>query len=363
MFQIGELRILLSERNQTLHLKRMICVGAAVFGVTASTAVATASASVSEAGSSLVYPLASVWASHYTGTSVSVAAGGSSTGIADIGGTGQKPSKDIGASDAPMTSSQLSEDSYSPVEIPWALSATGIGYNIKGVGAGLKLNGTILAEIYTGKITTWGNAAITKLNPHYKAALTKAGKITPVFRSDGSGDSYAFQNFLYHAAPKIWTVPASTSFPGTVGQGENGNAGVAGEVHTNYGTIGYISAAYLIQENIHAAAVENAAGNFEFPNAPNIANAALSNSTIPAQGSSFDGVSIVDPSKHYKTAYPISTYTYAIVDKSDTPDSISTIQSFLTWATTTGQGLGGALDFVPLPAKIRTADAALISSL
>lgn len=339
----------------------MICVAAAALAVSASVAVTSASAasSITEAGSSLVYPLAAEWAQHYTAANVSTAAGGSSTGIADI----QTNSKDIGASDAPMTSTQYAGDSHGPVEIPWALSATGIGYNIAGVGAGLRLTPTIIADIYTGKITTWGNKAITKINPHWKKALSKAGKITPIFRSDGSGDSYAFQNFMYHAVPKIWTTPASTSFPTSVGLGENGNAGVAGEVRVNKGTIGYISAAYLIQQNIHAAAVQNAAGNYEFPNAPNIANAASSNSTVPAQNSSFDGVTIVWPSKKYKTAYPISTYTYAIVNSSSS--NIDTVKAFLQWVVspTGGQRYGGSLDFVPLPAGIRNADNSIINTL
>jgi len=349
----------------TLHLKRMICVGAAVFGVTATTAVASASAtSIPEAGSSLVYPLVSIWQNHYTAASVAPAAGGSSTGIADI----QANSVDIGASDAPMTSSQYSADSHSPVEIPWALTATGVGYNIPGVKSGLKLSATILAEIYTGKITSWGNPAITKLNSNYAKALKKAGKVTPVFRSDGSGDSFAFQNFLLKGAPKYWTTPPSTAFAGSTGEGENGNAGVAAEVSRNPGTIGYISAAYLIQQHIRVAEVENAAGAFELPNAINIANAASSDSSIPAQGATFTadlGVPIQYPSKKYKTAYPISTYTYAIVNTSGSPKSgaVSDIQSFLTWATTTGQSYGAQLDFVPLPAKIRSADASIISSI
>jgi phosphate transport system substrate-binding protein len=349
----------------TLHLKRMICVGAAVFGATATTAVASASAaSIPEAGSSLVYPLVSIWQNHYSAATIAPAAGGSSTGISDI----QANSVDIGASDAPMTSSQYSGDSHSPVEIPWALTATGVGYNIPGIKSGLKLNATILAEIYTGKISNWNNKAILALNPNYAAKLKKAGKITPVFRSDGSGDSFAFQNFLLKGAPKYWKTPPSTAFAGTTGEGENGNAGVAGEVHSNSGTIGYISAAYLIQQNIHVAALENAAGNFELPNATNIANAASSDSSIPAQGMTFTndlGVPIQYPSKKYKTAYPVSTYTYAIVNTSGSPKSgaVSDIQAFLTWATTTGQAYGGTLDFVPLPAKIRSADARIISSI
>jgi phosphate transport system substrate-binding protein len=344
-----------------VHLKRIICAGVATLGVIATCGAASAFATtIKEAGSSLVYPLATKWASAYTGASVTTSSVGSGKGINLI----QVGQVDIGASDAPMTSSQYAGDkSGTPVQIPWALSATGIGYNIPGVGYGLKLNAAILAGIFSGKITTWNNAAILSANPTLKKALSAAGKITPVVRSDGSGDSYAFQHYLTVAGGKAWTYSYSTSWGSPAGTGENGNSGVAGEVRSNKGTIGYISAYYLINEHITTAAVENAAGNYEEPEATNIANAAASNSTITAQGAGFTGVSIVDPSKKYKTAYPISTYTYAIVNKQDS--NVAAVKAFLSWVISPQGGLysGTTLDFSPLPTGIRTADAALINSL
>ena len=335
----------------------MICAGAAI-GLTASAAVANASAAtVTESGSSLVYPLVVKWSQTYSDAAVQPHSTGSGKGINLV----QIGQINIGASDAPMTSSQYGAAKQQPIQIPWALSATGVGYHIPGVGYGLRLNGTLLAEIFSGKVKTWNNKAILRLNPKYAKALRKAGNITPVVRSDGSGDSYAFQHYLTVAGGKAWSYSYSTSWGSPVGTGENGNSGVAGEVATNKGTIGYISAYYLINQHITTAAVENAAGNFEFPNSKNIANAAASNSTISGQGSGFAGVSIVDPSKKYRIAYPISTYTYAIANPGQA--NASTIKSFLDWATTAGQAYGAALDFVPLPAKIRTADAALINKL
>jgi phosphate transport system substrate-binding protein len=339
----------------------MICAGLAVLGITASCATASASATtIKEAGSSLVYPLATAWSHKYGGASVTTASVGSGKGINLI----QIGQVDIGASDAPMTSSQYSGDkSGTPVQIPWALSATGVGYNIPGVGYGLQLNGAVLAGIFGGKITTWNSSAILKLNPKYKNALKHAGKITPVFRSDGSGDSYAFQHYLTVAGGKAWSYGYSTSWGAPAGVGENGNSGVAGEVRTNKGTIGYISAYYLINERITTAKVENAAKKFEYPNAPNIAAAAASNSRISGQGPGFTGVSIVYPSAKYKAAYPISTYTYAIVNKPNKNDSA--IKAFLNWVISPSGGLytGTPLDFSPLPAAIRSADAGLINSL
>lgn len=336
----------------------MICVGAAAIGMTASAAVATASAAtVTESGSSLVYPLVVKWSQTYSAATVQPHSTGSGKGINLV----QIGQINIGASDAPMTSSQYGGAKQNPIQIPWALSATGVGYHIPGVGYGLRLNGTLLAEIFSGTIKTWNNKAILKLNPKYARALKKAGAITPVVRSDGSGDSYAFQHYLTVAGGKAWKYSYSTSWGSPVGTGENGNSGVAGEVASNKGTIGYISAYYLINQHITTAAIENSAHNFEFPNAKNIANAAASNSKISGQGAGFTGVSIVDPSKKYKIAYPISTYTYAIVNPGQS--NASDIKAFLTWATTTGQAYGAALDFVPLPAKIRSADAALINQV
>ncbi len=347
-----------------MHLKRLICVGAASLGVAATAGVASASAAttINEAGSSLVYPLVYKWSNVYHNATIKAAAGGSGVGISDI----QGGSVQIGASDAPMTPSQASGDSHNPTEIPWALSATDVVYNIPGVHAGLKLTATIVADIYTGKITTWGSSAITKLNPKLKSKLKKAGKITPVFRSDGSGDSFVFQNFMYKGAPKAWkingqSVTPTTNFPGIVGQGENGNYGVSGEVAKNAGAIGYVSAYYaLSQHGIYPAALENAAGRFEMASGPTIEAAAASNSTIPSQ-SSFPGVGVAIqyPSKKYKAAYPISTYTYAIVNSGASGD----IKSFLSWAVTSGQAYGAALKFYPLPKKIVSADQSLINNI
>ncbi len=344
-----------------MHLKRIICVGVATLGVIATCGAASAFATViKEAGSSLVFPLATKWANGYSGATVTTSSVGSGKGINLI----QVGQVDIGASDAPMTSSQYSGDrSGTPIQIPWALSATGVGYNIPGVGYGLKLNAAILAGIFSGKITTWNNKAILAINPNFKKALGSAGKITPVVRSDGSGDSYAFQHYLSVAAGKAWTYSYSTSWGSPAGIGENGNSGVAGEVHTNKGTIGYISAYYLINEHITTAAIENAAGNYELPQTSNIEDAAESNSTIAAQGAGFTGVSIVYPSKKYTTAYPISTYTYAIVNKNDS--NVAAVQAFLSWVISPTGGLydGTTLDFAPLAPSIRSADASLISSL
>lgn len=143
----------------------------------------------------------------------------------------------------------------------------------------------------------------------------------------------------------------------------DGNAGVAGEVRTNKGTIGYISAYYLVNQKISTAAVENQAGNFELPGPSNILEAAKSNSKITPQGPNFTGLSIVNPPKKYKTAFPISTYTYAMVNTNDS--NMSAVKDFLNWVISPSGGLytGSPLDFPQLPANVRAIDSNLVNSL
>ncbi len=351
----------------------MACAGVVVFSVAGAAAApsAFAASSLSEQGSSLVYPLVQVWKSAYNATNPSIQLGTTGSGGSGAGITAmQYDQVDIGASDAPLTTSQYAgiHGSGGAIQIPWALSATGLGYNIPGVKV-LKLNGKTLAGIFSGKITSWGNSSITKLNPAYKKALKSAGKITPVYRSDGSGDSYAFQHYLTVAGGSAWSYGFSTSWGGGAGIGAKGNQGIAADVLASKGTIGYISAYYLDNQKMQTALVENAAGKFESPkSSASIANAASSNSKMPSQGAGFGatpspaGLSIVDPSKKYKTAYPISTYTYALINKADS--NTTGLKAFLAWAVTTGQrDTGRVPGFVPLPSKIAAADQGIVSGL
>ena len=149
---------------------------------------------------------------------------GSGTGIADI----TSRSVDFGASDAPLTPTQASACNGC-VTIPWALTATGVGYNVPGVKGNLKLTGPVIAQIFLGQITTWNNSAIKKLNPGVKLPSTQ---ITTVHRADGSGDTYAFVNYLDHvssaASSKLGPAATSVSWPG--GVAETGNGGVVSEI-------------------------------------------------------------------------------------------------------------------------------------
>ena len=331
-----------------------IAVGAPAGFTSLTSTAAAAGGTLNGAGSTLVAPLEARWAAAFnskTGNTVNYAAVGSGTGITDI----SNRSVDFGASDAPMTPAQASA-CHGCVMIPWALTATGIGYNVPGIGSKLKLTGPVLVKIYLGQIKTWNSPAIKKLN---KGLKLPSLAITTVHRSDGSGDTYAFTNYLSHVSG-TWKshIGAATtvSFPG--GVAEDGNGGVVSEVKATRGAIGYAAVSYLIAQRVSAAAVQNKAGKYEYPNYSNIENAASIVKRVPKN----NVVSLVDPPKKAKIAYPISTFTYAIAPKSGNKQA-GLLKSFIKYAIGPGQSFGPSLDFAKLPKVILKADQKAAGSL
>ncbi len=338
-------------RNRLLGL--LVAV-TAVVGVGSVSVASASAAGLTGAGSTLIAPLMANWKANFEikeGIPVNYSAVGSGTGIAQI----TARTVDFGASDAPLTPEQATACNGC-VQIPWGLSATGLGFNIPGVKK-LNLTGPILASIYTGKITKWNDPKIKKINP--KAKLPGLA-ITPVYRSDGSGDTYAFTNYLSKVSPS-WkkSIGYSTTVGWTpgVGVGAKGNPGVTATVTSTKGAIGYISAYYLIAAELHAAAIQNTAGKYELPNIPNISSAA---STVKKLGSS-NTISITNPPKKASIAYPISTFTYGIIPH-DAPQKAA-LQQFANYCVTIGQKYGAALDFAPLPSVVKKAAQKAIGSL
>jgi phosphate transport system substrate-binding protein len=322
-----------------------------MFGASAAVAAATASA-LTGAGSTLVQPLMANWISTFEvkeGIPVKYAGVGSGTGIAQI----TARTVDFGASDAPMTAEQAAACNGC-VQIPWALSATGVGFNVPGVKK-LNLTGPILAGIYFGKITNWNDPKIKKVNPGAKLPNLA---ITPIHRSDGSGDTYAFTNYLSKISA-AWKseVGYATTVGWKAGPGAKGNAGVTQTVTHTPGAIGYISAYYLIAARLPAAAIQNKAGKFEVPNLKNIESAAGYVKSLPASNT----ISITNPPKKQKIAYPISTFTYAIIPHDAKEKQY--LQLFAKYCVTLGQKYGAALDFAPLPKVVKNAALAAIASL
>jgi phosphate transport system substrate-binding protein len=219
----------------------------------------------------------------------------------------------------------------------------------------LRLTGPVLAEIYLGSIKTWNDPRIQKLN---KGESLPNLPITVIFRSDGSGDTYAFTNYLSDIS-STWKsrvgFATSVSFP--TGTGAKGNSGVTAVVVGTNGSIGYISASYIIAHHLSVAALKNAAGKYEYPNLRNISNAAESVKKVPANNE----LHIVDPPKKYKVAYPLSTFTYIIAPTA--PAQKSLLASWIYYAITKGQKFGPALDFAALPKAVLKADEKAVKSL
>lgn len=325
-------------------------IGCLMAGLAASSA--SAAGSLTGAGSTLVAPLEALWAQDFQtryGDTVTYAAVGSGAGIAQISAR----TVDFGASDAPMTPTQAAE-CKGCVEIPWALTATGIAFHVEGVNH-LRLTGPVLAEIYLGKITNWNDSRIAKLN---KGVALPNLAITPVYRSDGSGDTYAFTDYLSRVSPtwKSQIGNATTvSFP--AGTGGKGNDGVTAVVGSTNGSIGYISASYIFAHKLAAAELRNAAGKYEYPNLKNIEAAAALVKKVPSNNE----MHIVNPSKKAKIAYPLSTFTYVIVPQAAPQKQL--LASWIYYAATAGQKFGAALDFAPVPKVVLKATVKTIKAL
>jgi phosphate transport system substrate-binding protein len=335
-----------------LNRSRLLGFAAAILAVggMSGAAASAAQADLVGAGSSLVAPLMASWAQNYKGTGVTYGSVGSGAGIAQI----TARTVDFGASDAPLTADQAAACNGC-VQIPWALTATAISYNLPGVSK-LKLTPQLLSLIYQGKITQWDDARIRKIN---KGVNLPALHITPVYRSDGSGDTYAFTDMLSTADPawkSQYGFATTIGFP--VGAGARGNDGVTGLVRSTTGGVTYVAASYAIANKLSVAALGNAAGRYEYPNLNNIDAAAKSVTSVPSNNE----VHIVYPSKKYKTAYPLSTFTYVIVPQSS--PKAAELKAFIKWVLTEGQKWGPALDFVyPMPPNILSAANKTLDSL
>jgi phosphate transport system substrate-binding protein len=250
---------------------------------------------------------------------------------------------DFGASDAPLTPEQA-EACEGCLLVPWALSATTVAYNLPGVGPGLRLTGPVLADIYLGKITDWSDPRITKLNPGKQ--LPSRG-IAPIHRLDGSGDTYTLTSYLSEVSPE-WKqeIGAGTAVSFPVGAGGKGNAGVTGMLTRTPGALGYISVAYAVQNELEVASIQNAAGQFVPPELSGIEAAAKAIDDPEPDNS----LPIVDPPASAKDAYPISTFTYAIVPKDSS--KASELKELLEYAVGPGQMFAERFVFAELPARV-----------
>ena len=256
---------------------------AAMLSVAGASTAKSNDTTITGAGSSFVFPLVSTWTpaiDNAFGYKITYGSIGSGGGIAAI----TNRTVDFGASDAPLTPDQANA-CKGCVQIPWALSATSIAYNVPGAPVHLKLNGAVLSAIYLGKITNWNDPAIRALNRGWRPASLK---ITPVFRSDGSGTTFNITDYLSTVSREFRAkVGKSTQVSFPTGVGARGSSGVAGVVRNTEGALTYVDVAYALSSKLRFAAVRNAAGRFTFPGLRAIAAAAATIETALSAGTFF----------------------------------------------------------------------------
>jgi phosphate transport system substrate-binding protein len=327
-----------------MKTKALMIAALAVTALAATTAafasgLAKTGDSLSGAGATFPFPLISQWQKDYeskTGVQINYNPIGSGGGIAAI----TARTVDFGASDAPLTPDQFAA-CKGCVQIPWVLSANAVLYNLSSVSNNLKLTGTIVANIYLGKITKWNDPAIRKINPEVNLPDTK---ITVVWRSDGSGTTYNFTDYLSSVSPAFKSkVGNSTQVYFPVGVCGPGSSGVAGIVKSTEGAIGYADIAYALTNKIKFARIQNRDGKFVTPGLRAITAAASLIKKVPASNE----MHIVNPPKGNPLAYPICTFSYVLLPT--TTDKAPQLRRFVFYALTQGQKLGPRLLFVPVP--------------
>ncbi|WP_105244534.1 phosphate ABC transporter substrate-binding protein PstS [Psychrobacter sp. Marseille-P5312] len=296
---------------------------------------------ITGAGASFPQPIYAKWSYEYnaaTGGQVNYQSIGSSGGIKQI----QAKTVDFGASDAPMTPEEL--DAAGLIQFPTVIGGVVPIVNIDGVGPGeLKLDGATLADIYLGKISKWNDPAITAMNPDL--TLPDAA-ITTVFRSDGSGTTFNFTDYLAKVSTD-WKdsvgVDKTIKWPtSATGAGGKGNEGVSSYVNRMKNAIGYVEYAYAKQNNMAHAALKNAAGNFVQPSAETFAAAG------DIDWSQQAGFYKVITNSETEQAWPIAAATFILVHKQpENPKQVAGVLNFFDWAYAEGDDSAMALDYVP----------------
>lgn len=299
---------------------------------------------ITGAGSTFVYPVLSAWASDYrsqTGTNVNYQSIGSGGGISQV----EAGTVDFGATDQPLASAELSKNNLA--QFPVVVGGIVPVVNISGVDSGkLKLTGPILADIYAGKIKNWNDPAIVKINP---GVNLPSAAIATVHRSDGSGTTFNFTHYLSQVSPTWKSGPGegkTVAWPG--GVGGKGNEGVAGYVKQLPNSLGYVEYAYVVQNHMNYALVQNSAGQFVAPSADSFAAAASTADWAHAQD-----FNLVMTNASGANAYPIAATTFILLPKQPKDKAKSdAVVAFFKYALEKGQGEAKKLDYVPLPADL-----------
>jgi phosphate transport system substrate-binding protein len=322
---------------------RKLAAAAAAVSLVAVSAAAGAT-DITGAGSTFVYPILSRWAADYrklAGDQINYQSIGSGGGIAQI----KAATVDFGATDKPLNHAELAAAGLA--QFPLVIGGVVPVVNIPGVQPGqLKLSGPVLAAIFLGQVKTWNHPAIVRLNPGLRLP---ASQIAVVHRSDGSGTSFNFTHYLSQvSAPWRTSVGEGTSVQWPVGVGGKGNEGVAAYVNQIPSSIGYVEYAYVVQNHMKFAVMQNGAGRFVAPNARSFQAAAQT-----ADWSHVQDFYLVMTNAAGANAYPITATTFILMSKKpkNAQRSAAAIK-FFRWAMERGQAQAAALDYVPLPAPL-----------
>jgi phosphate transport system substrate-binding protein len=317
--------------------------------------VAAQNVQINGAGATFPYPLYSKWFDEYHKAHPNVQINYQSIGSG--GGIRQVTNQTVffGATDGPMTNDQLQAAAGKILHFPTALGAVVPVYNIPNLKVELKFSGQVLADIYLGKITKWNDQALAALNPGVGLPATD---ITVVHRSDGSGTTYIWVDFLSKTSPAFRSkVGVNTAVKWPAGVGGKGNEGVAGLVTQSPGAIGYVELIYALQSKISYGAVQNMGGEFVRASVESVTAAAAA---AVAQMPPDFRVSITNAPG--KGVYPISSFTWLLLYENPKDKAQSKIMiDFLKWALTDGQKFAPQLGYASLPAEVVQLEMAVLA--
>ncbi|HEV7574258.1 MAG TPA: phosphate ABC transporter substrate-binding protein PstS [Thermoanaerobaculia bacterium] len=310
------------------------------------TALSAQTLQINGAGATFPYPIYSKWFDQYhkmhPNAEINYQSIGSGGGIRQL----SAGTVFFGGSDGPMTNDQITAAGFRIVHLPTVLGGVVPIYNVPEISAELRFTGPVLADIFLGKITKWNDAAIRASNPGVN--LPNAD-IAVVHRSDGSGTSYIWCDYLAKVSPEYRkTVGVATSVNWPAGVGAKGNEGVAGLVKQTPGSIGYVELIYALQNKISYGAVQNLAGEWVRASTETVSNAA--SAAAKAMPKDFR-VSITNAPGH--NVYPISSFTWLLLQESSKDVARSrTMVDFIRWALTDGQQYAQQLGYAPLPKEV-----------
>jgi len=326
------------------NLKQLF-LGIAAAAALACTGASQAATTITGAGATFPFPIYSKWAEAYkakSGVSMNYQSIGSGGGIKQI----TAKTVDFGASDMPLTLEKLDKDGL--VQFPTVIGGVVPVINVAGIDSGtLKLDGAVLANIYLGRIAKWNDLAIAALNKDLKLPDEN---ITVVHRSDGSGTTFIFTNYLSKVSAD-WksTVGEGTAVSWKAGTGGKGNEGVASYVQRIKGSIGYVEYAYALQNKMNAVQLKNRDGQFVKPGDVSFKAAAANAQWEKAPG--FHEILTDEPGKE---SWPISGATFILMHKmQENPEAAKEVLKFFDWAYTNGGQLAAELDYVPLPENVQ----------